>query len=258
MTDKELLKRLSDPFPECEVQWKPSSVSKDGRKAMALAYIDARSVADRLDQVLGLDWSDSYEVFPSGSVCCTLTITLNGKSTSRQDIGKPSGQPDGGDKLKAAYSDALKRCATKFGIGRYLYSLPRTWVDLNERSQIDKGPRLPAWAIPGGTGLPPGMEARWQAEEGDDEAPKPDQPAKTQGASEELRKKLQSAFDNLIKIGLVKTTGEASRAIIEDAKKSDHVLSPMWIEWTDAEVEMACTIARGLWSMANSKKKTAS
>jgi hypothetical protein len=39
---------------------------------------------------------------------------------TKVDVGGPSEQPDGGDWLKAAFSDALKRAAVKFGVGRHL------------------------------------------------------------------------------------------------------------------------------------------
>jgi hypothetical protein len=56
------------------------------------------------------------------------------------------------DPLKGGVSDALKRAAVKFGVGRYLYKLGQTWVDL-DNNRIPRGwkpPQLPAWALPGG------------------------------------------------------------------------------------------------------------
>src|SRR5207248_3090638 len=56
-------------------------------------------------------------------------------------------QPDGGDRLKAAFSDALKRTAVKLGIGRYLYRLPQQWVDYDPaKKQFAMPPRLASWA----------------------------------------------------------------------------------------------------------------
>ena len=69
----------------------------------------------------------------------------------KTDVGSPSEQPDDGDKLKAAFSDALKRAAIKLGIGRYLYRLPRQWVDYDPQArQFKNMPTLPAWALPQG------------------------------------------------------------------------------------------------------------
>src|SRR5207302_5686984 len=45
----------------------------------------------------------------------------------------------------AAFSDALKRAAVKFGIGRFLYRLPAQWVDYDpQRRQFVRPPTLPA------------------------------------------------------------------------------------------------------------------
>ena len=65
------------------------------------------------------------------------------------DVGSPSAQFTEGDRLKAAFSDALKRAAVKFGIGRYLYHLPGEWVEYDpSRRQLVRQPRLPDWAQP--------------------------------------------------------------------------------------------------------------
>ncbi len=140
--------QLAAPFPASEVRWKPQTVS--GSRALAIAYIDARAVIDRLDEVLGIDgWTDAYEVLPDGSVVCTLKARIGETWVSKVDVGGPSEQPDEGDRRKAAFSDALKRAAVKLGIGRYLYRLPRQWVDWDpQKRQFVRIPTLPAWALP--------------------------------------------------------------------------------------------------------------
>jgi hypothetical protein len=142
--------RLAEPFDPCELRWKPGAIS--GSRALAVAYLDARAVQARLDEVLGLDgWQDDYRCLPDGSVVCRLRLRINGKWITKVDVGGPSEQPDGGDRLKAAFSDALKRAAVKFGIGRYLYRLPTQWADWDpQRKQFVKMPSLPPWALPGG------------------------------------------------------------------------------------------------------------
>jgi hypothetical protein len=85
---------------------------------------------NRLDRVLGIDgWKDRFDVLGSGAVQCTLSLRLGNLWVSKQDVGGPSDQEDAGDRMKAAFSDALKRAAVKFGIGRYLYSMPGAWED---------------------------------------------------------------------------------------------------------------------------------
>jgi hypothetical protein len=144
----QITERLAEPFPAAEVGWKPQSVK--GNRAMAIAYIDARNVMDRLDEVVGVaGWQDRYESLPDGSVVCRLTVEIDGKRITKTDVGSPSEQPDGGDRMKAAFSDALKRAAVKFGIGRYLYSLDSIWCDYDPlKRQFVQKPQLPAWALP--------------------------------------------------------------------------------------------------------------
>jgi hypothetical protein len=146
MIDK-TLQALSAPFDPFAIHWKAQAVS--GNRALAVAYLDARAVMDRLDSVCGLDWSDKYEVLADGSVLCRLEIVVDGRTVQRSDVGSPSEQPDSGDRMKAAVSDALKRAAIKFGIGRYLYRLPKQWVDYDpQKKQLKGQPQLPAWAMP--------------------------------------------------------------------------------------------------------------
>ena len=82
-------------------------------------YITARMVMDRLDDVVSpIGWTDSYIVLSDGSVECSLSITFDGSEwLTRCDVGTAEGT----EPMKSAYSDALKRAAVKFGVGRYLY-----------------------------------------------------------------------------------------------------------------------------------------
>jgi hypothetical protein len=53
-------------------------------------------------------------------VVCRLRCRIGGEWLTKVDVGSPSEQPDGGDRLKAAFSDAPLQAAVKFGVGRYL------------------------------------------------------------------------------------------------------------------------------------------
>lgn len=139
----EFQKILSAPL--AEVSWKVQSVSKDKTKGLAVAYIDARDVANMLDSV-PLLWQDSYTVHQMGVkqmgertidywvVECKLTIGTDHWSITRCDVGTG----DGEEAAKSAYSDAFKRAAVKFGIGRYLYALPSVWMPIDEYKALTK------------------------------------------------------------------------------------------------------------------------
>lgn len=147
--NRQITAALAAPFLPTEVKWKPQSVK--GSRALAIAYIDARVVQERLDEVFGVDgWQDEYQVQQDGSVVCRLSCRFGDTWLTKMDVGGMSEQPDGGDRLKAAFSDALKRAAVKFGVGRYLYRLPHQWADYDpQRKQFTRPPELPAFARPG-------------------------------------------------------------------------------------------------------------
>jgi hypothetical protein len=62
-TPQEIQDRLAAPFDPAEVKFKPQAVK--GERALAIAYVDARVVMDRLDDVLGVaGWQDEFAVLP--------------------------------------------------------------------------------------------------------------------------------------------------------------------------------------------------
>lgn len=135
---REVLTRLAKPFHPSVVKWKVQSVSKSG-KGLMVAYVDARDVLERLDEVVGPEgWHDTYEVLADRGegnerlveVKCRLTVL----GITKEDVGE-------GDTLKAAFSDALKRAAVKFGVGRYLYTLDKVWVPLDNGRPTEKALR---------------------------------------------------------------------------------------------------------------------
>lgn len=139
---------MAADFDPSEVKWKPQTVN--GNRALAIGFVDARVIMDRLDDVAGVDgWQDHYECLPDGAVVCRLKVRIRGEWITKEDVGGQSEQPDEGDRRKAAFSDALKRAAVKFGMGRYLYRLKPQWVDYDpQKRQFVGVPRLPASSSP--------------------------------------------------------------------------------------------------------------
>lgn len=128
----DLLKALSAPFPANEVEWRVGSTSQDKKKGLALAYLTARHIMDRLDHTIGAaNWQDRYE-FHGGRTVCYLSLRIGDEWITKAD---GAGDSDV-EAEKGAISDALKRAAVKWGIGRYLYELGNTWVELDEWKKI--------------------------------------------------------------------------------------------------------------------------
>jgi hypothetical protein len=115
---KDIAAALLAPFEEKDLKHRP------GRAGMTFTYADARAVAQRLDDVLGIEgWQFEVKVADPirGVVHGSLALVVEGKTTIRQDFGYPNSAQDD-EPLKSAASDALRRCAAQVGVGRSLYS----------------------------------------------------------------------------------------------------------------------------------------
>jgi hypothetical protein len=122
---------LVAPFPPAAVSWRVGSTNQDKTKGMALAYIDARDVMERLDAVCGpAGWQRSYPHAGAKTVC-RISIKVG-----EEWIGKEDGAGDSDvEAEKGALSDAFKRAAVSWGIGRYLYSLGSPWVAIEQKGK---------------------------------------------------------------------------------------------------------------------------
>ena len=120
MNLKELTKKI--PF-----KWRVQSFSKQKPSATCVAYVDARQVMDLLDEVVGTEnWQDDYRVI-AGNLYAGIGILCGDKWVWKWDIGTESNT----EKEKGQSSDAFKRAAVKWGIGRFLYSIPIQHVTTN-------------------------------------------------------------------------------------------------------------------------------
>lgn len=155
--------KLKAPFPESDVQWRISrcGVSNGKPWARVLAYIDARAIQDRLDEVFGFaGWSIEYE-HTGGGVMCGISAriyqpepwVIKWDGADATDI----------EPFKGGISSAMKRAASAWGIGRYLYNLEEAFAEVS-KERVDgahyhkdgkgnefywKPPKLPRWALPG-------------------------------------------------------------------------------------------------------------
>ncbi|MFY8105630.1 MAG: Rad52/Rad22 family DNA repair protein [Elstera sp.] len=125
-------KALAAPFDPDAVSWRIGSMKKDKTAGMALAYIDARVVMDRLDDVCGPGgWQCRYSHTATKTVC-DIAIKCG-----EEWLWKADGAGDSDiEAEKGALSDAFKRAAVRWGIGRYLYELPSPWVEVDEWKRI--------------------------------------------------------------------------------------------------------------------------
>jgi hypothetical protein len=160
-------KKLSAPFSALDIEWRVDrSGVKDGRAwGVVLAYITNRAIQDRLDEVVGpANWKNEYKEGPSGGVLCGLSIRVDGEWVTKWDGAENSDF----ESVKGGLSGSMKRAGVQWGLGRYLYKLPETFVwhtpdGINKDFVKDKKnkeapgvelrwnpPALPAWALPSG------------------------------------------------------------------------------------------------------------
>ena len=121
---------LRDPFPTNQIKVKPQSVHED--KGLVTFYVDARLVAERLNECVGPDkWADAYMVIttdPQAGLPVECRLTVDG--VTKADVGQIAPGPIDDKAWKSSYSDAFKRAAVKFGIGAYLYESPNIWAEI--------------------------------------------------------------------------------------------------------------------------------
>lgn len=151
----EISRRLQEPFASSEVKFRIGARNRDKTKGIALAYIDARNVQNRLDEVVGCaNWKLEFVELPD-AIKCRLSLRINGEWITKEDVSSIErvGENAGADAVdmakKGDHSDAFKRAAVQWGIGRYLYGYDSGWLELkNEGRYFAQQPRLPDHMLP--------------------------------------------------------------------------------------------------------------
>jgi len=159
---KEIEAALKEPFNTSEIEWR---VERAGRKngriwALVLAYVTSRAIQDRLDAVCGVfGWENHLKENSKGGFICGISIP--------NEEGRWVTKWDGSDNtnieaIKGGISGSIKRAASQWGIGRYLYHLDDGFAIISDGGKL-KGqfkennkpvyfkydpPKLPGWALP--------------------------------------------------------------------------------------------------------------
>jgi len=134
MNNNELINRLKEPFSNEEIEWKIQVTSQDKTKAMVVAYMDARAVQKRLDEVVGpFNWKNVYSLWQDNSQICGISIF---NAERNEWVTKFDGAENSDiEPIKGGLSDSFKRAASAWGIGRYLYQLDKIWVDIEPKGK---------------------------------------------------------------------------------------------------------------------------
>ncbi len=157
---------LCTPFPYAKLRWRVTKTSEDRKRGLVLPYLDAREVQERLDEVLTpAGWRVSYApVLVGGGFLCTLELLTGEREwVGKSDFGRYDGVLGRGNRsaraaaetndrevsalseqaIKGGASDAFKRAAVMWGIGRYLYQFEPIWVPLTEGRRLVSYPPVP-------------------------------------------------------------------------------------------------------------------
>ena len=135
-----IIEELKKPFDPKVIHWRVGAMTKSKDKGIALAYLDARDVMKRLDDVCGDLWQCDYPF----EGCCRIGIKVGDEWVWRSNgAGETNVEGE-----KGQFSDAFKRAAVLWGVGRYLYYLPNEWVEIDQYKKLARTPTLPRWAIP--------------------------------------------------------------------------------------------------------------
>lgn len=124
--------KLAAPFSATQISWRVGATNGDKTKGIALAYLDARDVMERLDSACGFTgWQCRYTLADSGLLICEIGVRF-----SDEWLWRANGAGDTQvEAEKGKCSDAFKRAAVLWGIGRYLYDLPNTWFPIQQRGR---------------------------------------------------------------------------------------------------------------------------
>lgn len=126
---KEILLKLKKEFPKEDLEFRVGATNSDRTMGLALAYVQARAIQNRLDEVLGIEnWKVTYREIQGGFIC-TLSLRIGGEWIEKED----GAQSTEFESIKGGISSAFKRVASSgFGIGRYLYNAKNNWFPIKK------------------------------------------------------------------------------------------------------------------------------
>jgi len=160
MSDSINLKKLTEPFPLDDIEWRVSRSGQSPHKGIfctALAYITARAIQKRLDDVcgpegwrveepriicingkdafavgisirIGDEWITKWDDSGVGRTGPRRQIRIGGEWITKWDVADPTKI----EPAKGGFSGAMKRAGAQWGIGRYLYYLDETFAEVSD------------------------------------------------------------------------------------------------------------------------------
>lgn len=126
-----LKEQLEKPFLDDELEFRVGATNSDKTKGLALAYIQARAIQNRLDEVVGIEnWKVSYKEINGGFIA-KLELKINNEWIAKEDGANVTDY----EAIKGGISSAFKRAASVWGIGRYLYEIESQWLPIEQKGK---------------------------------------------------------------------------------------------------------------------------
>ena len=146
LTLGEIAGPLGAPFPPPEIKFLPKFPQQREGKWFCLAYpyADKRAYEDRLNALAAGHWQTPPPIALATANKLVIFVTVVLCGISHTDVGEAflsrvsrKGEArEEENTATAAYSQAFRRACAQFGLGRYLYTLPRMWLPYNPQERV--------------------------------------------------------------------------------------------------------------------------
>ena len=119
------LKKLKEPITP---MWRVQSIKNS--KAICVPYLDARKVQERFDEVCGPEkWQNTYDPETGAA---SIAIFIGNDWVWKTDVGTESNI----ERVKGMASDAFKRAAVLWGVGRDLYQMGTKVINASGKTPV--------------------------------------------------------------------------------------------------------------------------
>jgi hypothetical protein len=166
---------LKAPFDRSVVEIKPAATSSEEKRALALPYVERHYYCSRLDAVLGPgNWMAPAAPQPYTMEAATVEVWIREPGTFEwlrfADMASGARGFSKDIASESASSLAFKRACSLFGLGRYLYELPKVWVDWDPEDGFPTHATKQFWdQIDGGDPIAPPKKLDRRQKPGKDE-----------------------------------------------------------------------------------------
>ena len=137
---KKIQRAFLQPFSQDDLEFRVQSSGEYSGKhwARIVAYVTNRAIQQRLDDVVGtFGWKNEFTPLPNGNLqgaLCGISIKFDGEWITKYDGADNTAI----ESTKGGLSNAQKRAAVEWGIGRYLYDVESSYAIVISQDEFKK------------------------------------------------------------------------------------------------------------------------